>query len=90
MILLILDYRYLFYDNSFKQNIQNSNNPYNLRNALDFETTLTRYVFLDSHPRFYFPKIWNNLPDEIKYIGSRNIFAKKIKERLFAQDFNSL
>ena len=63
---------------------------YNLRNTLDFQTTLTRYVFLDDHPRFNYPRIWNDIPADIKYIGSRNLFATKLKEYLFKQDFNTL
>ena len=77
------------FDNTFTFNWQN-NTDYNLRNLFDFKLTRTKYVFLDDHPLFDFPKLWNNLPSEIKELGSRSIFAKKLKSHLLSQDFGTL
>ena len=79
------------FDNNFSMVWQRQNDiNYNLRNLHDFDTTLTRYVFLDSHPLYNYPRIWNDIPSNLKSIGSRNIFAKKVKEYLFTKDFDLL
>ena len=77
------------FDHDFMFNFQNDSH-YNLRNLYDFTIQRTKYAFLHDHPLFNFPRAWNTLPSELKAIGSRNIFAKNLKQHLFNQDFNSI
>ena len=74
------------FDNTYTFNWQNDV-QYNLRNLHDFELTRTRYVYLDNHPLYLYPKLWNDLPQELKLIGSRSLFAKKLREHLFRKEF---
>ena len=61
------------------------NIEYELRNLYDFNIPFTRYVYLEEHVLYNFPRIWNNIPQEIKMIGSRSLFSKKLKEYLMSQ-----
>ena len=73
------------FDGTWLTNWQNNPNlNYGLRNANDFKIHRTRYVYLDEHPFFKFPKSWNELDDNLKYLGSRNIFANRIKKDLLS------
>ena len=60
----------------------NPNLQYELRNIHDFNIKRTKYVYLDTHPLFEYPKLWNDLSEDLKLIGSRNIFASRIKKDL--------
>ena len=74
------------FENEFRMNWQNDN-PYNLRNSFDFEIPTSRYVYLDEHPLFNFPRILNSLPQNIKSIGCHMNFLKKVKQYLFSKEF---
>jgi len=53
-----------------------------LRNGDDWHVPLLKYQYLSKHPLFYFPTVWNKLPNEIKFIDSRNIFKTRLKSYL--------
>ena len=53
------------FDDTWSTNWQNNPNlNYDLRNANDFKIKRSRYVYLEDHPLFKFPRIWNELTEE--------------------------
>ena len=59
------------------------NNPYEVRNANDFNVNIVVPSFLkDHHPLFVFPSTWNLLPDRIKDINNRKEFLSNVFEWL--------
>lgn len=56
------------------------NNKYDLRDDYDIFISHKRYVYLDTHPFQY--KCWNELSIDIRFIGYRSFFAKKVKSIL--------
>ena len=59
------------------------NNPYEVRNANDFNDNIVVPSFLkDHHPLFVFPSTWNLLPDRIKDINNRKEFLSNVFEWL--------
>ena len=61
------------------QRIEQVNNRYNLRNNDNFRLPNIRYFYLDKHPLFNFPKLYNNLNEEIKQINNRFNFVVSLK-----------
>ena len=53
------------------------------RNADKFFQETIKAKYLDGCPYFYFPKLYNELPDEFKLIVTEKEFAKKVKSYLF-------
>ena len=56
---------------------------YALRNYADFYIPNRRYMYLSDHPIFLYPKIWNDLNNDIKMCENRCIFINKIKQTCF-------
>ena len=53
------------------------------RNANNFYQESVNTKYLESFPYFLFPKLFNELPDEIKLSVNEKEFAKKTKSLLF-------
>ena len=55
------------------------------RNANKFYQTTININYLENHPLFYYPKLYNDLEDELKneFILTEKEFAKKVKAKLF-------
>jgi hypothetical protein len=58
-----------------------------LRNQDDLYIPTARLEFTSKMPFFSFPKIWNNLPLEIKCICNKNEFCNAVK-KLFTTNYN--
>ena len=64
----------------FKYNWEVSVSNYELRNANKLNIPRTKYVYFDDHPLFRFPRLWNDLNQELTESDSRSLFSGKIKE----------
>ena len=53
-----------------------------LRNNNDFYIPILRYSYLEGHPLFKFPKVWNNLSSDLKSTFPRSRFASALKQSL--------
>lgn len=56
-----------------------------LRNDWDFAISRFKYVYISKLPLFLFPRIWNDLDESLKFVSSKHLFGKKLKEKLIAQ-----
>jgi hypothetical protein len=78
--LFMYDYRHdnlpIAFDNTWSKNNQIHN--YVIRNADDFYLEDVRAMFLKKQPLYYFPTVWNSLPNNLKVIISRKEFKKEI------------
>ena len=52
--------------------------PNNLRNNENYDIPFPRFASFEKHPFISFPKVWNNLPYNIKNAQSLNIFKKQL------------
>ena len=57
-------------------------NNYVLRNENNLHIQPHRYEYLKRHPFLNFANLWNNLSQDLKEIESRQIFSRKLKEKL--------
>ena len=53
------------------------------RNADHFYQETINVKYLENSPLFYFPKLYNDLPNEIKLVASEKEFIKEVKHLLF-------
>ena len=56
-----------------------------LRNNDDFYVPFLRYVYLTSHPLYYFSNVWNSLSDDIKNSFPKKAFQRKLKSSLMLE-----
>ena len=70
------------FDGTWRMRWEMNNNDYELRNMFDLNIPFTRYVYIDKHPLFNTLRLWNDLPEHLKLIGSRNMFATQLKRHL--------
>lgn len=87
MIKFIADYKLGRLPNAFSGTwIVNNERPgqrYNLRNAHEFNIPFVRCMTFFRHPLFSFPRIWNELPDNLKdKLENRKSFLDDLKEHL--------
>lgn len=68
------------FDGTWLRNDQVHNYP--LRNASDFYIENVNKPFLKQFPLYQFPILWNSLPDNLKQINSRKLFAKELYAHL--------
>ena len=59
---------------------------YAVRNENDFFTERVNKPYLKCHPLFFFPSLWNTLPNNIKNSDSRKMFAKNVHEYLINRE----
>lgn len=53
------------------------------RNENKFYQEAINFKFLENHPYFYFPKLYNDLLDDFKLASNEKEFANKVKSHLF-------
>lgn len=58
---------------------------YDLRNDNDFYLQRVRYAYLEDHPKFYFPRLWNNLEEQYKTLLTKSEFKKNIRRKLLTE-----
>ena len=51
---------------------------YRVRNANDFYLLNINKQYLHNYPLYYFPRAWNSLPENLKSLESRRIFAREL------------
>ena len=68
------------FNNTWHRNNE-MNERYILRNGLDFNLPNLSYLHLDRHPLMRFPKLWNNISQELKDINVRSNFSKTLKKK---------
>jgi len=57
-----------------------------LRNDSEFYIPFARTTQLQRFPLFYFPKVWNGIPENLKTIRcSNSLFASKLKQHLISE-----
>ena len=57
---------------------RNKNNFY----IVNFNKNYLNKNYLNKFPLYHFPKVWNSLPESIKEINSRTLFARKLYDYL--------
>ena len=78
----IYDYKNDKLPSSFADNweLNNQREGYNLRNGNEFYLPRIRFNYLENHPLFAMPKIWNNLKVDFKFTMSRKTFKFSLKQ----------
>lgn len=69
--------------NNVWHRIDEVNDRYNLRNRSNFRLINVRYIYLDKHPLLSFPKLWNNLNNDLKLETNIINFVKSLKFNIF-------
>ena len=88
-----IDYNILRFMYDYKNNLlppyfehmwrtNNEIHRYAVRNENDFFIERVNKPFLKCHPLFYFPTLWNSIPEDLKNSESRKIFAKNLNTYL--------
>lgn len=70
----------VIFDNTWQKNRDIHHYP--VRNQNDFYISVINKPYLNQLPLFFFPKVWNSLPTELKTIVSRKVFAKHLYKHL--------
>ena len=52
------------------------------RNADKFYQETVNFKYLENHPFFYFPKLYNELSDNLKVLETEKEFTKQVKSSL--------
>lgn len=70
------------FDNKWIRNFDRQDNNVQLRNFNDFHIPMFRINLVSKLPLCSFPRIYNDLPLDLKSIESKNIFNSSLKEYL--------
>ena len=86
LLRFIYDYKNDKLPSSFADNWERNNQRegYNLRNGNEFYLPRIRFNYLENHPLFAMPRIWNNLKVDFKFTMSRKTFKFSLKQYMYS------